>query len=260
MIVYMETMRSVLITGGSQGIGQGLAERYRARGARVIVVGRDRQRLEQAAARLPGLETVVNDLSDPAERARLAAYIAESMPRTDLVVNNAGIQRRVALAEDDAAWAERQAEIDLLLAAPIHLNYLLIPTLLAHGAPARIVNVTSGGGFIPQPFAPVYSASKAALHSYTVNLRLALAGTPVRVTELIPPAVATGLGDRDNPHGAPVDEFCDAAAAGIDSGMDVVGFGPTASEEFMERLRTEQARFQASAGRFPFAGYAEISR
>jgi uncharacterized oxidoreductase len=81
------------------------------------------------------------------------------------VINNAGVKRRVPLASDTAAWPERQAEIDILFSAPVHLNHLLIPLMLRSNKPGMIVNVTSGGAFIPQVFAPLYSASKAALHS-----------------------------------------------------------------------------------------------
>src|SRR6202012_4002762 len=128
-------------------------------------------------------------------------YIRENMPDITILINNAGIQRRIGLAADTASWTERQAEIDILLSAPIHLNHLLIPILLSHGQPSLIVNVTSGGAFIPQVFAPVYSACKAALHSYTMPLRHSLKNTTCRVIELIPPAVQTALAGPGQNHG-----------------------------------------------------------
>ncbi|MEV6416067.1 SDR family NAD(P)-dependent oxidoreductase [Kribbella sp. NPDC051718] len=248
-----------LITGGSRGIGLGLAARLLARGDRVLVTGRSTRLLAETAEAHPGLQTFAGDLSNPADREALAAHVRESMPGLDLLVNNAGIQRRVALAEDNAPWAERQAEIDTLLAAPAHLDHLLIPVLLAHGRPAAIIEVTSGGALIPQPFAPLYSACKAALHSYSMTLRHALAGTPCRVIELMPPAVATELAVPDNTHGAPVDDFCDAALAGIDAalagGPQVIGYGPTATDEITQRLQSEQATFDNSTARFPVTTY-----
>jgi uncharacterized oxidoreductase len=126
--------------------------------------------------------------------------------------------------------------------------------MLAHGRPATIVEVTSGGAVVPQPFAPLYSASKAALHHDAVVLRAALAGTPVRVVELVPPAVATGLGGAA--HGVPLDAFCDAAVAGIDAGRPVVGYGPTADAAVTVQLDGQQALFDRAAGRFPVRGYA----
>ena len=111
---------------------------------------------------------------------------------------------------DDAPWSERQLEIDTLFAGPVHLNHLLIPHMRQHGRPRLLVNVTSVGAFIPQVFAPVYSASKAALHSYTVTLRHALAQTNIRVVELVPPAVQTELAGQGQNHGAPLEAFSDA--------------------------------------------------
>jgi uncharacterized oxidoreductase len=129
--------------------------------------------------------------------------------------------------------------------------------MLAHGRAATVVTVTSGGGFVPQPFAPLYSATKAALHSYTVNLRLALEGTPVTVVDVIPPAVATGLSGLENPHGAAVDELADAVVAGIAAGRRVVvGYGPTAEPAFTARIQAEEDAFAAASARFPVATYA----
>lgn len=246
---------TVLITGGSRGIGLELARRFVARGDRVTVTGRRARTLARAAREVPGLGTFVSDVADPADRVRLAAHVREAMPGLDLVVNNAGVQRRVGLASEGAAWAERQAEIDTLLAGPVHLNHLLVPVLLAHGRPATVVNVTSGGAFVPQPFAPLYSACKAALHSYTANLRLALRDTPVRVVELIPPAVATGLAGSGATHGVPLGEFADAAFAALGSGMDEIGYGATDTVPFRDRLARERELFDSLSTRFPVAVY-----
>jgi uncharacterized oxidoreductase len=172
------------------------------------------------------------------------------MPELDVVVSNAGIQRRVGIAVDDAPWAEAQNEIDTLLAGPVHLARLLVPLLLRHGRPSVYVNVTSGGAFVPQPFAPLYSAAKAALHSYTVNLRHALRATSCRVVELIPPAVATQLAGPGPNHGADPDEFCDTVFPLLEGSRPAVGFGPTAQQEFTDRIAAEQRAFQAAATRF----------
>ncbi|MEW9532403.1 SDR family oxidoreductase [Microbispora sp. NPDC049125] len=251
----MSTSRVVLITGATTGIGLGLAKRFHRRGDQLLVTGRSEERLDRVRAQLPGVLTFAGDLAIPADRERLAHHVTSEFPDLDVLINNAGIQRRVEIARDRAAWHERQHEIDLLLAAPIHLVSLLTPLLLAHGRDSQIVNVTSGGAFNPQPFAPTYSAAKAALHSYTMNLRYALEGTTVTVTELIPPAVATDLAGPGTAHGADVDEFCDAAFTGIDEGREEVGFGPTSSPEFLRRLTEENSRFAQGAKRFPVARY-----
>jgi uncharacterized oxidoreductase len=243
-----QTRRNVLITGGGSGIGLGLAARYLKAGHRVLVTGRSAQRLGDVAARLPGLEIFTNDVATPPGREELAVHLRRTMPGLDTVISNAGIQRRVGIAADDAPWAEAQYEIDVLLAGPVHLSRLLVPQLLSNGRPGVYVNVTSGGAFVPQPFAPLYSAAKAALHSYTVNLRHALKDTTCRVVELIPPAVATRLAGPGHNHGADPEEFCDAVFPLLDGSHPTVGFGPTA--DLTARLAAEQRTFEEAATRF----------
>jgi uncharacterized oxidoreductase len=251
---------NVLITGASRGIGLGLAARYLHAGHQVMITGRSTAQLDRAAIASPGLQTYRNDIGRPEERERLADHVRATMPNLDTIINNAGIQRRIPLAADNASWAERQAEIDILLAGPVHLNHLLIPTMLQHGRPSMIVNVTSGGAFVPQPFAPLYSACKAALHSYTVNLRYALANTPCRVVELIPPAVATGLAGPGNTHGATLDDFCDTVFPALRNGADnEVGYGVTDSPAFRTQVQAATAAFEQFATRFPIEAYAPIT-
>ena len=123
----------VLVTGGSAGIGLGLARRHLAAGHRVLVTGRTPGRLAAAADLLPGLETFVNDIATPEGRLLLAEHVRRTMPDLDVLINNAGVQRRVGIAEDRSTWAEAQEEIDVLFAAPVHLGRLLVPLMLAHG-------------------------------------------------------------------------------------------------------------------------------
>ncbi|MCA1221015.1 SDR family NAD(P)-dependent oxidoreductase [Streptomyces sp. 8L] len=242
--------RTVLITGGGSGIGLGLAERHLAAGDRVMITGRNPERLAAVAGQMLGIETFTNDIGTPRGRQELAHHIQRTMPYLDLLINNAGIQRRVGIASDHSPWEEAQYEIDILFAAPVHLGRLLIPHMLAHGRPGVLVNVTSGGAFFPQPFAPLYSAAKAALHNYTVNLRHALKATPLRVVELIPPAVATELAGPGRTHGADPDEFCDAVFPLLDGSHPEVGFGPTATDDFTERRAAEQRTFDTVSHRF----------
>lgn len=110
----------VLITGGSAGIGLGLARRYLAMGARVLVTDRDATKLEAVAAQHNGLLTLVCDIAVPSERITFADRVGDVLPELSVVINNAGIQRRVSIAADAALWAEKQNEIDILLAGPIH--------------------------------------------------------------------------------------------------------------------------------------------
>lgn len=247
----------VLITGGSEGIGRALAARYLAAGSQVLVTGRSAQKLETAKRDLPGLQTLLNDIGRPDEREAVARHVEAHMPKLNVVINNAGIQRRVSLAADTGPWAERQAEIDILLAGPVHLNHLLIPLMLRSNQPGLIVNVTSGGAFVPQVFAPIYSACKAAIHSYTVTLRHALNGTSLRVVELAPPAVQTGLAGAGATHGAPLKEFSDTVFAQLQRGeAEFIGFGPTDSPEFRNMREVAKPFFKSSAARFPVSTYS----
>jgi uncharacterized oxidoreductase len=262
MMVYMAThiRHAVLVTGGGSGIGLGLAQRHLAAGHRVMITGRSDGRLATAAGRLPGVETFANDIAAPEGREALADHVRQAMPELDVLISNAGIQRRVGIAADRSPWDEVQNEIDILVAAPIHLSRLLVPQMLSHGRPGVLVHVTSGGAFFPQPFAPVYSAAKAALHSYTVNLRHALEATPVRVVELIPPAVATALAGPGQAHGADLDDFCDAVFPMLDGSHPEVGFGPTAAPGFTEQRMAERRTFEALSGRFAVPVYGPDGR
>src|SRR4051794_20045273 len=174
---------TVLVTGGATGIGYALAIRFLRAGSRVIVCGRREDRLRAAAAKNPKLETRVCDLSADGERLAFVAALRRDVPELDVLVNNAGIQRRLRLA-DDEPWADTHQEIAINLEAPIHLSRLLIPHLLERQQPA-IVNITSGLSFVPLAQVPVYCATKAALHSFTLSLRHQLASTPIQVIEIV---------------------------------------------------------------------------
>jgi len=250
----------VLITGGSEGIGYGLAERFIKSGSRVMITGRNIEKLERATHALPGLEFFTNDISQPEERETLAKHIQQTMPGLNVLINNAGIQRRIALTVDNAPWSERQQEIDTLLSGPVHMNHLLVPLLIQGDRKGVLVNVTSGGAYIPQVFAPLYSACKAALHHYTIILREALQETNCRVVELIPPAVQTRLAGPGTNHGVMLDEFCDAVFRTlISSDKTEIGFGQTAELEVAISGRPLGELFQTLSSRFPVEKYPRKS-
>jgi len=246
------TNAEVLITGGSDGIGKGLAARLMAAGCKVMITGRNAAKLEATAIELPGLLTYRSDIGNAQNREELAEHVNQVLPGLNILVNNAGIQRRIALAADTAGWDERQQEIDILLSGPIHLNLLLTPLILNNGKDALIVNVTSGGAYIPQAFAPVYSTCKAALHHYTITLRHALSATRCRVAELIPPAVQTSLAGPGLNHSASLDEFCNHVFTSLFiSDEENVGFGPTAILRVEINGQLQSDLFLISASRFP---------
>lgn len=247
---------TVLITGGSDGIGKGLAKRFIEAGSCVIITGRNADKLNIAKQEIPQLHTYVNDIGQVSQRELLADHIKKNFTDLNIVVNNAGIQRRIGLAEDNAGWNDRQEEIDILLSAPVHLNNLLIPLILNSGKAGVIVNVTSGGAYIPQVFAPVYSACKAALHSYTMVLRHTLSNKNCKVVELIPPAVQTGLAGPGMAHGVPLNDFCDQIFEKLTRGnKQSIGFGPTENLSQEISGKSLEELFLASAERFPIKFY-----
>ncbi|MFJ2992451.1 SDR family NAD(P)-dependent oxidoreductase [Pandoraea sp. NPDC087047] len=208
------------------------------------------QRLEQAARLHPGLRFIESDIASPEARERLAAQVRDTLPRLTVLVNNAGIQRRVPLASETADWPARQTEIDTLLSGPVHLTQMLIDHLLTQDTPPLIVNVTSGGAYVAQPFPPLYSACKAAMHSYTMALRHALRMTACRVVEVIPPAVNTQLSGTALGHGADIDIFCDTVFAGLCDSRDEIDFGATAGDEIRTVRQGARALFDKLSERF----------
>ena len=217
-----------LVTGGGSGIGAGLAGALHTRGAKVIIAGRSAERLAAVASRHPGMETDVVDVADAAAVADLADRLTERHPGLDMVVNNAGIQTLIDFAAPepiDAAVIAR--EIDVNFTGLIHVSNAFLP-LLKRQAVARLVHVGSGLGYVPLAAAPIYSATKAAVHSFTTALRYQLAATNVQVIEIIPPVVATDLHrgqTRKPPRAMPLDRFVTDAMAVLDAGRDEIAVG-----------------------------------
>ena len=205
---------TVLITGGASGIGLAIAERFQKAGSQVIICGRRADKLAEAKAAHPAPYARVPTWAAPAGREALAAGPRASSRPLNVLVNNAGIQRRVRLA-DAEPWEETHQELVTNLEAPIHLARLFIPHLLKQPR-AAIINVTSGLSFSPLAAVPVYCATKAALHSFTLSLRHQLKDTPIQVIEIIPPAVDTDLGGPGlHTFGVNVNDFADDVMAKI---------------------------------------------
>ena len=238
--------RTILVTGGGSGIGLGLATRLHAAGHTVVVCGRRAEKLAEAAAL--GLHTHVADVATAAGREALITWMVATWPTFDTLINNAGIQLRGPLAPAQRPWAEQALEIETNLAAPIHLAQLALPHLLTRPV-ASLVNVTSGLAFTPLAFVPVYCATKAALHSFTMSLRHQLRETPVAVVELAPPAVNTDLGGAGlHNFGVALDEFADAVVPRLLAGELEFGYGFSETARLAGREGREAAFARMNAG------------
>ncbi len=219
---------TILIAGGGSGIGQALAQRFHDAGNNVVIAGRRRDALEKTIAGRANMHGIELDVTSAAGIEDFARRLLAEHPDVNVIVNNAGIMRTEAL-DRSRDLADAEATITTNLLGPIRLINALIDHLTAR-PDAAIVNVSSGLAFVPLVAAPTYNATKAAIHSYTVSLRQALAGR-VEVIELVPPAVQTGLtpGQETREGYLPLDAF-------IDEVMTLFGQEPTPREILVQRV------------------------
>ena len=206
------TGNTILITGGGSGIGLALAQRWHDAGNVVIVTGRNSAKLDAAIEGRANMHAMPLDVTDADAIAAFAADVVQRFPDLNVLVNNAGVMMYEAL-DGERNLSDAEATVVTNLLGPIRLTDALIDHLVARSDGA-IVNVTSGLAFVPLPKAPTYSATKAALHSYTQALRVQLAGR-VEVIELAPPAVRTELTPGQSTRDAymPLDAFADEVMA-----------------------------------------------
>lgn len=223
----METKgNTILITGGATGIGLALAEEFLRLGNEIIICGRREEKLRQAKKKNPRLHTRKCDVSKEGERKALHDWVVSEFPETNVLVNNAGIQKRIDFTKGTADLLrdlqdEGADEIDINLKAYVYLAAHFIPDI-QRKKQAAIVNVSSGLGFLPIASMPVYCASKAAVHSFSVSLRHQLKGTSIIVFEVIPPMVDTDLDKGARGRGGQVDRGMppQAVAKTIVAGME----------------------------------------
>lgn len=189
---------TIVITGGATGIGFALAQEFVKANNEVIICGRRESSLKEAKKKLPQLHIKVCDVSKEQKRKELVSWVSSNFKDVNVLVNNAGIQRMINFKTGESNRNAREDEIDINLKAPVRLCELFVPLFIKRKE-AAIVNVSSGLGFCPIAAMPVYCATKAALHSFTISLRHQLRNTPVKVFEIIPPTVDTDLdkGARD---------------------------------------------------------------
>jgi uncharacterized oxidoreductase len=183
--------RTILITGGTSGIGLELAKRLIARRNTVIITGRDKQKLDEAKSALPGVHGLQSDASNPTDIEALRQWVTAEFPACDTLINNAGVMRNLDMNEQ-RTLTDTTRELDINLNGPVQIVQAFLPHLKSRPN-AMIVNVSSGLAFVPFPLSPIYSAAKAGLHAFTRCLRVQLKGSSVTVVELAPPPVETKL-------------------------------------------------------------------
>jgi uncharacterized oxidoreductase len=190
---------TVFITGGATGIGFAMAEAFLQAGSEVIICGRREQRLNEAREKHPELHIRVCDMANIEECKALAEWTEIHFGNLNVLVNNAGVQRDIDFTGGVDAYLAGESELRINLEAPIVLSGLFIPQLIGRHEPA-IVNVSSGLGFVPAARMPVYSATKAGLHAFSMALRHQLSKSGIRVYEVVPPAVDTELNPEGRAH------------------------------------------------------------
>ena len=222
--------RTVLITGGTGGIGLALAEAFQKANSKVIVCGRDKDKIAKVQEKFPDFTVLRCDIGDAAQREKLAAEVLRRFPDIDILVNNAGIQRYIDLKKGYSALKAGGDEIAVNFTGLVDMTALFIEHLLQKPS-AAVINVSSGLGFMPMPNTPVYSATKAAVHTYSLVLRQQLKGTPVKVIEIVPPMVDTDLNraGRDANHikfrGISLAEYIPTVIAGLEKDEDIIFHG-----------------------------------
>ena len=211
----------ILITGGATGIGLGLTERFIKENNTVIICGRREVALREVAAKFPTVITKQCDLAIDAEREELYQWVLKNHSDLTVLINNAGIQQWMNVSDDDF-FKRAKDEIATNIEAPLHLTSLFInlPSL------KTIVNVTSGLSFVPLTKTPVYSATKAFFHSFTLSLRHLLKSKNIEVIEIIPPALNTDLGGKGLHDAAPpVSDFIESIFDQLKKGSNELTFG-----------------------------------
>lgn len=237
---------TVLITGGTSGIGYALAEAMLRAGNTVAVCARTGDRLQTVKRKYPELHVHRCDVARESDRQDLIRWVGAELPQLNVLVNNAGVQRDIDFTHGIADFLHGENEIRINLEAPIRLSAMLIPTLAKNPASA-IINVSSGLAFVPAAKMPVYSASKAGMHAYCLALREQLARIGIKVFEIVPPAVQTGL----NPEGRAKrrnsritlrpETFVTAVIKALKGDIPEIGYGMTSS--FIHASRADLDNF-----------------
>ena len=237
------TGNTILITGGGSGIGRGLAEAFHQVGNTVIIAGRRQAALDAVTRANLGMHARTLDIADPAGIQRFAVEVSNAFPALNVVINNAGIMQLEDIKTAPAYLETAEATITTNLLGPIRLTGALLPHIQRQLGSA-VLMMSSGLAFVPMAATPTYSATKAAIHSYSQTLRHQLQGTQTQIIEIAPPYVQTelmGAGQASDPCAMPL-------AAFISEVMQLLEHQPEAGEIIVERCKP--LRFATERGKF----------
>lgn len=231
------TGRTILVTGGSAGIGLAFALKFLELGNEVVVTGRRQGVLDAVKAQHPGLHTIQSDIADPAQIAALSARLKSDFPKLDVLMNNAGVGVAKNLKTSVVDLAGLMTEMEINVGGVIRTTSALIDILTANRG--TVINVSSALALVPVAAMPIYSASKAAVHSYTQSLRFQLEDSGVEVIELMPPAVRTAMTSEFDEVGISTittDELVKRTVAALRAGKREIRPGQSNQLAFMSRL------------------------
>ena len=248
---------TILITGGTSGIGYALAAQFLKRGNTVLITGRTEEKLAIVRQSLPAVHTYVSDVSDPSAIRRLYSQVTRAFPDVNVLINNAGIGLKRNLNDTTGQLEDLRSEIETNLIGPIQMIKQFLPQLKRQQT-AAIVNVSSGLAFVPLAVKPIYCATKAALHSYTQSLRVQLKNSSVKVIELAPPAVKTnfnnGQEELNSSSAMDVNKFAEASMRGLERGQEEILPGLSRVARLIGRVAPHAVFMKAEAERMVAEG------
>ena len=222
--------RTILVTGGTSGIGLGIAKAFLESKSRVIVCGRNLEKLSMVTRQFRDITALPCDIGHTQQRKELAAEVLRRFPDLDILINNAGIQRYIDLKKGYEELKSGEDEIEINFVSVVELTALFIGHLVQRPS-AAIINVSSGLGFMPMLNTPIYSATKAAIHVYTLVLRQQLKDTSVKVIEIVPPMVDTDLNKKGRDatrikfRGIGVSEYIPTIIKGLKNDAEIIFYG-----------------------------------
>ncbi|AAK78515.1 putative oxidoreductase [Clostridium acetobutylicum] len=238
------TGNTILITGGATGIGLELTKQFVELGNEVIICGRRESRLKEAKKAIPSIHTIVCDVASSQSREELMNEIKKNYSNINILINNAGMQQDVDLTKGiEDLVKDNLIEVDINLKAPIYLAGMFVEHFKERKLKSTIINVSSGLGFVPMARVPIYCATKAAMHSYTLSLRHQLKDLGIEVIEVVPPAVVSELNSSaraklgTNDFSVPTKDFVAGVIDGLKENRKEIGYGT--SENFIKASRND---------------------